>query len=437
VKGSKPKAKLSGRCYLVVILFLLARDIVIATEVSLVATAGGNLSNSSDQAEVDTSKNVYFAVRTDGLSGRGTKQDPYDASTAEKCTALLTRLQPDYIFHYAPGIYETYGWSFASRRTAGAGCKHYGAGIDRTIIRLVGASQSTGEGIAFGSRYNERADGFELHDLTIDCNATAQPKWRSGPHRFVTAINTRGSNIRISHVKVTGFGTSSVGTECFPIFIASDVLAGDFSSNVVENCVVTNAATGNRDGTSLISVGPFAVEASGHNNVARNNYIDLSGNDFLYSHGPCAQLVEGNLVKGCSDGVYAEPSSGLRWRVVVRNNDFRNCRVGVSGAALTGSMLDGYLVEGNTFTDCQTMVSILASDSLIHYREIIVRRNRFQRADGMTRNAPIINIFSTDKAIVVRNIVDSTKADPIQIRATHSNIEGNKTSRGVLLDRAD
>lgn len=388
----------------------------------------------ANTAPVARDKNVYLAIRSDGLAGSGTKRDPYDASTAAKYTTFLTTLQPNYTFHYGPGIYETYGWLFTSRKTAGTGCKHFGAGIDKTIIRLVGASNGPADGVVFGSSYDDRSDGFELRDLTIDCNAAAQPKWTSGKARFVAAVNTRGSNIRIGKVKVTGFGTRSVGTECFPIFIASDALAGDFSDNVVENCVVTRPAKGNLDGASLLSLGPFVARATGHNNVARNNHIDVSGSDLLYAHGPCAQLVEDNFIKGCSDGVYIEPVLREGWQVVVRNNRFVDCAIGVSGSAHIGSMVEGYLIEGNRFTDCPMMVFIRGDDNLIHYREIIVRQNRFWKSRGMARASRAVYIASTDNAIVTGNVVDSARAGAIQVRATSATVQKNTTSKGRNLD---
>lgn len=380
------------------------------------------------------SKQVYLAARVDGKSGSGTKADPFDASSAHKYTDLLSKLEPNYIFHYAPGVYETYGWRFLLRKTAGTGCKHYGAGIDRTIIKLVGASHGPADGIVFASSYNERADGFELHDLTINCNAAGQPKWKRGPARFVSAISTRGSGIRINNVKVTRFGTRSVGTECFPIFIASDALAGNFSDNVVENCVISQPADGNRDGASLISVGPFMSEASGRNNVARNNRIDVEDGDLLYAHGPCAQLVESNFIKGCSDGVYTEPSNRNGWQVVVRDNAFVNCAIGVSGSAHVGSMAEGYLIEGNRFTDCPVMVFIRGDDNLIHYREIIVRQNRFRKSRRAARASLALYIASTNNVIVTGNVVDSVSAGAIQVKAMNAKVQENRTSKGRNLD---
>jgi hypothetical protein len=395
----------------------------------LILTAAG-----TTRVDAKGHKNVYLAIRTDGLAGSGAECDPYDASTAAKYTWLLTTLQPDYIFHYAPGIYETYGWMFASRKTAGTGCKHYGAGIDRTIVRLVGASNGPGDGTVFASDYNIRADGFELHDLTIDCNAAAQPKWSSGPSRFVTAINTRGSNITIQRVKVVRFGTRSVGTECFPVFIASYKLPGTFENCVVEECEITKPETGNMDGVSTITVAVFEAKAVGRNLVACKNYVDLAGNDFLYSHGPYARLTENNFMKGCSDGFYAEPVNILTARVIVRRNVYLRCANGVTGQAHTKSMMRSIFVEGNTFADCGVAVRIAADDRDPHFGQVVVRGNRFQKSDGGLSRVRAIQITSTQKAAVSRNVLDASGKQVVFVRAARATVKENRTSGGALVN---
>lgn len=405
--------------------------IVIATGAQVI-DANGNVLPSRNR--VDPAKEIYIAIRHDALPGSGTKLDPYDASTANKYTGLLTKLQPDCVFHYGPGVYETYGWLFRSRKTAGTGCKHYGAGIDRTVIRLIGAGNGPADGVVFASDFDRRADGFELHNLTIDCNASAQPKWREGPARFVAGVNTRGSNITIKKVKIVRFGTRSVGTECFPVFVAPYKLQGIFEDCIVEECVITNPATGNLDGVSTIAVASFDTGAIGRNLVARNNHVDLMGNDFLYSHGPYAQLTEGNFVKGCTDGFYAEPPPpGVTAAAQVRNNHYVGCTRGVAGQAHVGSMMEGISVQENTFIDCAAAVTIAADDSGPHFREILVQRNRSRKSDGSLGITGVVQILSTDKAIVLGNILDVSGPHAIYVHAARATVGENRTSGGELV----
>src|SRR6185503_18248964 len=87
-------------------------------------------------------------------------------------------------FYYASGTYETTGWKFGVRPTALPGCKHIGSGSEgglASIIKLVGTWESWGEGIIFGQAHPAAfTDGFELHNLLLDCNAENNPKYSQG-----------------------------------------------------------------------------------------------------------------------------------------------------------------------------------------------------------------------------------------------------------------
>jgi hypothetical protein len=148
-------------------------------------------------------------------------------------------------------------------------------------------------------------------------------------------------------------------------------------------------------------------------------------------HGVQAQLVENNFIKGCNDGVYTEPPFGGTALVVVRNNNFVNCGGGVTASAHRGSLVEGFLVESNMFTDCRAAVSISADDRLVHYREVIVRENRHRKSDGTLSSVRAIHILSTDKAVVERNVLDSAEPHAIYVKATSSRVGENRTSKGT------
>src|SRR5271165_333245 len=105
-------------------------------------------------------KDVYLAVRQDGRRGSGSARDPFDASTAAKYDAILSRFRDGTNFFYSPGIYETTGWYYGIRETASPHCHHFGAGADRTVIRLVGSSKAPLDGVIFGADYGATVDGF-------------------------------------------------------------------------------------------------------------------------------------------------------------------------------------------------------------------------------------------------------------------------------------
>jgi len=83
-------------------------------------------------------------------------------------------------FHYAPGEYQTRGWKHETRISARPGCKHIGSGSsgpDRTTLKLVDNLEAWTEGVIFGGGVT---DGFEVHNLVLDCNADNLPKYTIG-----------------------------------------------------------------------------------------------------------------------------------------------------------------------------------------------------------------------------------------------------------------
>jgi hypothetical protein len=267
-------------------------------------------------------KDVYLAVRQDGRRGSGSAQDPFDASTAAKYDAILARFREGTNFFYAPGIYETSGGHYR-RPTADPHCRHFGAGIDRTIIRLIGASDPTEDGTIFYADYDSTVDGFELHDLTLDCNASGNPKFRDGIGA-VGAINAVGNNMLFSNLKIEHFGTGKRGVECFPFFCyAGPGHAGGQYENVrLENSLFTDPAIGNKDGLSCATIGA-STDARIQGAIVHCRFINLKS-DFSYSHAFAAPLCEGNEVIGCEYGVYFEPDDRQPGSWVIRNNRFRD-----------------------------------------------------------------------------------------------------------------
>ncbi|HEY5911219.1 MAG TPA: LamG-like jellyroll fold domain-containing protein, partial [Verrucomicrobiae bacterium] len=87
-------------------------------------------------------------------------------------------------FFYDPGEFQTTGHRFMQRSTANPGCKHIGSGAEgpaATIIKLVDARITWEEGIIFAPLHqNAYCDGFEVHNLVLDCNSQNNPKYAPG-----------------------------------------------------------------------------------------------------------------------------------------------------------------------------------------------------------------------------------------------------------------
>jgi hypothetical protein len=54
-------------------------------------------------------KEVWIAVRTDGVPGKGTAEDPFDGSDATKFDALMNSFGEYTTIHLLPGLYMTNG----------------------------------------------------------------------------------------------------------------------------------------------------------------------------------------------------------------------------------------------------------------------------------------------------------------------------------------
>jgi hypothetical protein len=273
-------------------------------------------------------RDIYLAVRQDGHRGSGTAQNPLDASSAAKYDAILQRFHEETNFIYAPGIYETMGWYYRTRQTAYPHCHHFGAGADQTVIRLIGTSQATADGVIFGADYDATVDGFEVHDLTLDCNASGNPKFRDGIGS-VEAINVIGNNMLFSNLKVEHFGTGKQGVECFPIFCYAGAghSFGQYKNIRLENSVFTEPASGNKDGLSCVVIGA-STNARVDGAIVNCRFIDLRS-DFSYSHAFAAPLCEGNEVIGCENGFYLEPADRQFGTWIVRKNQFRDINAAV------------------------------------------------------------------------------------------------------------
>ena len=292
------------------------------------------------------SADIYLAVRTDGVGGSGTPADPYDASTATKFDALLYQFTSNTNFHYAIGTYQTTGWKFSQTQTANPGCKHFGAGVDKTILQLVNASGGQLGGVMFGIDYDGESDGFELHDMTLDCNAPGNPQFTGG-QGIVAAVSVQGNNILLDNLKVIGFGTGKAGLECFPVFIfAGQGHAGKHYTNVrVTNSLFTQPATGNKDGLSCLVLG--SDPGSLLDGVIEGcTFLNLTS-DFAYCHAMYATVCRNNRVQNCIEGVYFEPANNLPGNWMIQDNVF----LGVSRALTInphpGSSMDTIIFDNN------------------------------------------------------------------------------------------
>jgi hypothetical protein len=157
-------------------------------------------------------------------------------------------------FLYAPGLYQTHGWKYNERSSANPGCKHIGSGPDRTTVQLVDIWAATAEETVFcPAAFPVVCDGFEVRDLTLDCNAEHVPKYTRGEPTWIRvplAAPAQVTNVTLRWASTYNaswlYGRPAEYTIC----------ARRFGTNVsVTNCVSVATAA------SLVDVIPIGAQA--------------------------------------------------------------------------------------------------------------------------------------------------------------------------------
>src|SRR5947209_5986050 len=139
---------------------------------------------------------------------------------------LRDKLLPSARIQLGPGTFQTRGFAQGDARgfQAQSGWKIVGAGVDATVLQLVGADQADshyhiiGMGIEpTGSAPIPPLQGFEISNLTFDANMDNQPGRPTPGYANVAcgAVRILGNNCRISNVKAINWGTKSLKQGCF------------------------------------------------------------------------------------------------------------------------------------------------------------------------------------------------------------------------------
>ncbi len=149
---------------------------------------------------------IMSVVEPHWLSPEGGSVAPLDGSSPERAWAAGSAEALDAIwktnnfydcFFYAPGEYESKGWRFEERATAHVGCKHMGAGFEgtnRTVLKLVDAWSAWADGTLFAS--HTYSDGFEVHNMVLDCNAENNPKYERGEPIWISIPLTGRAHVQ-------------------------------------------------------------------------------------------------------------------------------------------------------------------------------------------------------------------------------------------------
>lgn len=197
-------------------------------------------------------KDIYIAVRTDGLSGTGTAEDPFDASTTSTDpskydnlligwqTAGLTNIR---VMH-GPGDFYTLGTTrsaTAAYCVIGEGWIMQGCGPRATRVILAPAVNPASLQVRpFATDETADCNGVEIRDMCVDGNyqnitSATKSSWEVG------SILLWGNHCRISNVWVkNGYGSYPDEHETFMAGILATLTDGSSLDNIIENSLATD-----------------------------------------------------------------------------------------------------------------------------------------------------------------------------------------------------
>jgi hypothetical protein len=277
----------------------------------------------------------------------GTTTNWYCVSNADFFNVILTSSIP-HIVHYDAGVFETRGAETNVNNTAQPGWQHWGNtdANGPTILRLVCNLANAHYNFVFRNFSPSRVDGFELHDLILDCNANAPTNRLLQSRENSTCwggVATAGNNLLISNITLTNFGKQG-RVEVFPLHIVP-YQALDENSHVItlySNITVANslfANPGSNNGSTLggltvaliqpgwTSDGTiYHITNAGFKNCVVSNVIS----DFNYTHGFTGVSVQNCVVDGCEVALYWEDAGPVSYGqdALFQGNYFTNVNFG-------------------------------------------------------------------------------------------------------------
>jgi hypothetical protein len=206
----------------------------------------------------ETKREVWLALRADGECGAGSAGSPYDASSPALFRDRMKSFQAKTIIHIGPGIFQVPAFDSDKAVNSPAlvwqpksGQRIVGAGMYVTTLKVVGATHQQHLSRAIGNDWWTPApededsrflDGFEVSDLTIDCNMRGHP-WEK--RVIIGAIGVMGRRTRIRRVRAIDFGsethrpTGASWVECFVISACQAHPAFPETKDcVIEDCLI-------------------------------------------------------------------------------------------------------------------------------------------------------------------------------------------------------
>lgn len=304
-------------------------------------------------ALLGTTKEIWIAIRTDGKSGAGTKNDPFDGSTRAKFDAVFLALYNSGV--EALKIFLTSG-TFITRGSI-AGWQALprwnitGAGREQTEIQFDATYAPTAGQVIrlILSGYNV-SNEVRISDLTLNSNSQNVTGATAGGQKnfSIAGAYLYGNNNVYTRVKVKNCTGSSVnGLECFDLGnegyndgaphaptgnLAFDCIAetprGDYHTGILIGATWGGAKTPYGHGNSIIH-----STATGYSNAsATGTMAGLSANTVAFC-----------TVTDCNNGLRWEPATDVK---VINNNILASNDTAIFFGDSSG--VNNVLISGNT-----------------------------------------------------------------------------------------
>ncbi len=381
-------------------------------------------------ASVLEKSDVWFAIRKDGAVGSGSKEDPFDGSTAAHFDAAMADedlVGENTTIHLGPGEFKTAGGTAWQPRS---GQRIVGAGINATTLKV----ENSETGIVVVAIGNPATDpnydpepivaleGFEVSDLTIDCGFTAQ----SNPDG-IGGVSVTGRNVFLRRIAVKDFGAKSE-SQALGLSAAWATAAHAPSNCVIEACQVVPAEAG--EGIMIcLRLGSAGGDAKWHSGCEiRDCVVDgaVEGGeaDFdrdirgVVASGGAGTIIEGNRIRNCRHGgpcqVAGEATVSTQ-DLIVRDNAYARVQYGISmGLASPQTVqrlvaLDNWIELGTDDQESWNISGIqLKRSSGVGFTNVILRGNVI-RCDGGQYDPEGdygIELQGCAHAIVQNNLID-------------------------------
>lgn len=385
--------------------------------------------------ETVVQQEVWLAVRTDGVPGAGTIENPYNCSgavtdTDPKFDQVMRQLAATYsgsvpvTIRLQPGTFYTRGNSATNGWAPKSKWRIVGAGMGVTTLRLTTTFTASQRIAAIATPHYSNSgllDGFEVQDLTIDCNATA------GSLSAIGGVLVNGRNIWIRNVEVIDFGSKWAGSPTAAIGVAYAFASATFP---VENCVVENCVAQKPYNASPLSdVSGFECASNSadlHKGcLFRNNLADFANGspDLTRSFigfavgGGVGTVVDSNIIRGAREGV--RQSSMANGDLVVRHNYFAVVLDGVkldmgSSGSFGRVVCEHNIVDwpdattGDMASPRGVWLTSAASGSNYGFEQVVIRNNMIRRASttaGSTATQKGVYVKRGRNVVLENNII--------------------------------